>query len=128
MAKNISKETILSRINQFIDGEGYRKDYLADLLGKTPQTIYKQLSGKYQNVEQFAVDLAKALNKKNTFFLEEDFPYQPDTDDEQSVMYSLGAISSEGKKELGLIFRVCELIDIYDREPCVEQRGSGCRN
>ncbi|SFG95673.1 hypothetical protein [Sporolactobacillus nakayamae] len=121
MAKTISKETILKRINQFIDGEGYRKDYLADLLGKQPQTIYKQLSGKYQNVEQFAVDLAKVLNKRNTFFIEENFSYQPEIDDEQSVMYSLGSISQEGKKELGLIFTLCELIDIYDHKPYVDR-------
>ncbi|MBP3041569.1 hypothetical protein J9303_19190 [Bacillaceae bacterium Marseille-Q3522] len=121
MTKNVSKEEILKRINLFIDSEGYRKDYLADLLGKKPQTIYKQLSGKYQNVEQFAVDLAKVLNKKSTFFIEEDFTYRPETDDEQSVMYSLGSISKKGKKELELIFRVCELIDIYDQKPYVDR-------
>ncbi|MET1247178.1 hypothetical protein ABWW58_00130 [Sporolactobacillus sp. STCC-11] len=81
MVEQRRKDLILKRMNQFIDGEGYRKDYLADLLGEKPQTIYKQLSGKFQNVEQFAIDLARVLNKKDTFFIEESFSYQPETGD-----------------------------------------------
>jgi hypothetical protein len=55
------------------------------------------------------------LNKKDTFVIEESFSYQQETDD-QPVMHSLGAISEGGKKELGLVFKACELIDIYDQK------------
>jgi hypothetical protein len=69
-------EVILNRINEFIAGEGYRKDYLASRMKKSPSTFYAHLQGKHEkSTYRFVVELAEVLGLDRSFFIGEEFHY-----------------------------------------------------
>lgn len=113
-----SNELILNRINQFISSEGFRKDYLAMRMKKSLSTFYSHLQGKHEkSTYQFAVELAEVLGLERSFFIEDDFNYQPrhiqmglNTD---KIAYSVGELSEKGRTGLNQIGKLCDLIRIY---------------
>lgn len=113
-----TNELILSRINEFITSEGYRKDYLASRMNKSLSTFYSHLQGKHEkSIYQFAVELAEVLGLERSFFIGEEFNYQPSNVqlglDTEKIAYSVGELSEKGKSGLNQLGKLCDLIRIY---------------
>lgn len=118
---NMSKndQLILDRINEFIDGEGYRKERLAQMMGKSPSAFYAHLQGKHlKTIYQFAVELAEALGLSSTFFIDDHYDYSKpevlDLREKQRIVFSAGILSKKGEEGLSQLWKLCDLIKIYD--------------
>ncbi|MFS0788922.1 hypothetical protein ABC345_21390 [Shouchella sp. 1P09AA] len=114
----LNNETILDRINTFIDKEGFKVEHIANLMNKKSTTIYNRLKdSQSKSVSQFAIDFAEVMGRKRTFFIEEDFQYMPTVErDKEVIAFSSGKeLSEEGKEALGKLNVVCEIIKNYSR-------------
>jgi hypothetical protein len=108
------QELVLKNINQFLDEEGYRKERVAQKMGKSTSAFYAHLQGKHpKTIFQFATELAILLGFKQTFFLDEDFKLPKTFEETDRVAFSLGSLSKCGEKGLAEISKLCDLIEVY---------------
>jgi len=113
---SINNAVIAQRLNDYIEHEKISKDYIADLLDKSPSTIYRSLNEQNQNIAAFSMQIAELLNLSTNFFLKDEF-YLPM---QESTSYSLGTIAFskgdlgfEGMEDIKDIIQLCNILSLY---------------
>lgn len=59
---------IVERLQQYIQQEGISKDYIGDMLDKSPSSIYRLLNEQNQNITTFSMQVADVLGLPSNFF------------------------------------------------------------
>ncbi|EMA6343028.1 helix-turn-helix domain-containing protein [Bacillus cytotoxicus] len=108
---------VIQNMNQYIESEGLKRRRLAKRLGMSESNFSDYLNGKRMNgIYDFAAHLAEALGHEHTFFMEEDFHYVAEEQEEHAFLFSAGEMLSEsGEEGLHQLTKLCDLIEIYSR-------------
>lgn len=64
----LTNAIIAERLQQYIQQEGISKDYIADMLDKSPSSIYRLLNEQNQNIATFSMQVADVLGLPSNFF------------------------------------------------------------
>lgn len=110
-------DTIVQNINQYIDSEGLKRKRLAKRMGMSESNFSDYLNGKRMSgIYDFAAKLADNLGYETTFFMTDACQYMTKTEEEPTLMFSVGKqLSKEGEEGLLQLAKLCDLIEIYDR-------------
>lgn len=68
MTDMLTNAIIAERLQQYIQQEGISKDYIADMLDKSPSSIYRLLNEQNQNIATFSMQVADVLGLPSNFF------------------------------------------------------------
>lgn len=115
----LTNNMIAERLQQYLKQEGISKDYIADMLEKSPSSIYRLLNEQNQNIATFSMQVADILGLPSNFFLKDEFIVPLDSSSIVTfgnITFSKENLSPEGIKDIEQLIQLCNIFAVYSED------------